>query len=76
MEEKIEQIKELLKQRKNIEANKILDEIDKDLERLKELEIFASEVKRRIRACGKSQSISILDIDELIIQYNIQYKNG
>lgn len=72
MNEKIELIKSLLKQRRTLEINKHLLELDKDLERLNELEEFAKEVKRRVRSAGRSMSIGTSDFEDIFVKYKIK----
>ena len=74
MNEKIESVRQLIKNRQTLKAREMLNEIEKDMERKEALEEFASEVKRRIRSIGRSQHIEISAIDELCIKYSIKFK--
>ena len=67
--EKITQIKGLLKARKTIEARKMLDELDEELEKLEKLQTFFDETKAVVRNLGKSNMISRYEIDEVINNY-------
>ena len=69
MNEKITQIKGLLKARKTIEARKMLDELDEELEKLEKLQTFFDETKAVVRNLGKSNMISRYEIDEVINNY-------
>ncbi len=72
MNEKIETIKNLIKQRKILRARALLKELDMNLERMKELEEFASEVKRIARNTGRSRSIDISELEPLFVKYKIK----
>ena len=57
MNEKIESVRQLIKNRQTLKAREMLNEIEKDMERKEALEEFASEVKRRIKSIGRSKHI-------------------
>jgi len=69
--EKIETIKELLKQRRTLEARKLLDELKDIINRKEELEEFSIEVKRLARNTGRSRSIDVGELEELFVKYRI-----
>ncbi len=66
MNEKITQIKELLKARKTIEARNMLDELDEELEKL---QTFFDEINSLVMNQGRSSLMSVSDIENLIIEY-------
>ena len=71
MNEKIEAIKSLINSRRILEAKKLIQELEKDLDRLKELEKFSKEIKRLARNTGRSYSIQTADLEAFFIKYEI-----
>ncbi len=70
--EKIEVIKELMKQRKTFDTLKLLNELEKDLGEIETLKEFSQEIKRLVRNSGRSNMISISEIEELIARFKIK----
>jgi len=68
--EKITEIKELMKQRRTLIIKEKLDELDKDLEKLDNFQKFFDEVKSLVRNSGRTNMISISSIEELIIKHS------
>ncbi len=71
MTEQIKEIKELINNRRTLEAKKKLEELEK---RFEELEKFSIEVKRLSRNTGKSMSVSTSDLEKLFVKFNIKFK--
>lgn len=78
-EEQIKEIINYLDTHKTIPIKRVLKELPEvkkeNEERLKELEEFASEVKRRVRSAGKSMSIGVSDFEDIFVKHNITIKN-
>ena len=69
MNEKILEIKELLKLRKSIEARKKIEELDLDLEKSEKFDKILGEIKTLVRNLGKSNMINKQDLENIIIEY-------
>jgi len=66
---KIFEIKELLKQRRTPLIREKLDELEKDLKKLDNLQDFLDEIKRLCRESGRTTVVSIQTIENLIVKY-------
>ena len=69
MNKKIEEIKELLKIRKTMDAKKKLDELDSELGKSEKFDKILNEIKTLVRNLGKSNMINKQDLENLIIEY-------
>ena len=69
MDEKIFEIKELLKQRRTPLIKEKLEELQKDLEKLENLQKFLDEIKKIIRELGRSTMLDKSKIEEAINEY-------
>lgn len=79
MNEKISAMLELLNQRRTLELRKYLGDLNGDLEECEIYKKFYDDIKRMVRNSGKTNVISISEVDEKIIKVGndlIELKGG
>lgn len=69
MNEKIEEIREAIKQRRTPIVYGLLNELDGDLNKLEKLQEFFNEVKKLVRNLGKSNMIHKEEFERLIKEF-------
>jgi len=69
MDERISEIKELLGQRRLMDAKSKISELEEDLNKLDNLQKFFDEVKNLIRNQGKSNMVSVDAVEKLVVDY-------